>query len=616
MSAKPQNVQLGYKRTDIGHIPIDWNSSALGPLVTITSGESPSLFRFGFSGVPYFKVEQLNNCSKYLGREETEYFISPPPKTVPAGSVLFPKRGASIMLNKVRLLKADGYMDTNMMALTPREDLDSEYLYYTLCHMGLASVADVTSIPQINNKHISPFAVPCPVLAEQRAIAEALSDVDGLIGALEALIAKKRAIKQAAMQQLLTGKTRLLGFTGKWGAKRLGELGVFLKGSGVRKDEAQSGDLPCIRYGEIYTRHNDYIKSFNSWISPTVAASATQLKKGDLLFAGSGETKEDIGKCVAFIGEHEAFAGGDIVILRARDVDPIFMGYYCNIGKINAQKSSKGQGDAVVHISASALATIEIKVPSLGEQTAIATVLSDMDAEIETLLRRHDKTTQIKQGMMQQLLTGRIRLVKPGVATGEKAKAQTGARQANVHFMRSVLAAEIIDQLHDQPTFGHVKFEKMMFLVEHLCEVETGSTYHRKAAGPYDNRALRSIDSQLRAQQWFDARKEGKRYQYVPMQKRGGHKRYFDRYFSGIEEPFDRILGAFKTLDTERCEIVATLFAAWSDLLRDRETVSDQLIVHEVLNNWHEAKRRISEDRWLKALGWMRSQSFVPKGAT
>jgi hypothetical protein len=433
---------------------------------------------------------------------------------------------------------------------------------------------------------------------------------------MESLIAKKRAIKQAAMQQLLTGKTRLPGFRGGWEMKRLGELGVFLKGSGVRKDEARSGDLPCVRYGEIYTHHNDYIKSFNSWISPAVAASAMRLREGDLLFAGSGETKEDIGKCVAFVGEHEAFAGGDIVILRARDVDPIFMGYYCNIGKINAQKSSKGQGDAVVHISASALASIEIKVPSLEEQSTIATVLSDMDAEIEALERRRDKSKQIKQGMMQQLLTGRIRLVRPDIEADEKTITRTGARQANIHFIRSVLAAEIIDQLHEQPTFGHVKFEKMIFLVEHLCEVETGSTYHRKAAGPYDNRALRSIDSQLRAQQWFDARKEGSRYQYVPMQKRGGHKHYFDRYFSGIGETFDKILGAFKTLDTERCEIVATLLAAWSDLLRDKGAVSDELIVHEVLNNWHESKRRIPEDRWLKALGWMRSQGFVPKGAS
>ena len=103
--------------------------------------------------------------------------------------------------------------------------------------------------------------------------------MDGLLGGLDRLIAKKRDLKQSAMQQLLTGKTRLPGFDGKWEVKRLGDLGHFLKGSGVKKDKTRSGNLPCIRYGEIYTYHNDHIKSFNSWISPEVARTATMLKK-------------------------------------------------------------------------------------------------------------------------------------------------------------------------------------------------------------------------------------------------------------------------------------------------------------------------------------------------
>jgi type I restriction enzyme S subunit len=92
-----ETVPPGLKRTRIGLIPIDWSIKALGPLVTITSGESPSLFRFGPTGTPYFKVDQVNNSIKYLGRDQTEYFIDEPSKAVPAGSVLFPKRGASIM---------------------------------------------------------------------------------------------------------------------------------------------------------------------------------------------------------------------------------------------------------------------------------------------------------------------------------------------------------------------------------------------------------------------------------------------------------------------------------------------------------------------------------------
>lgn len=255
----------------------------------------------------------------------------------------------------------------------------------------------------------APLALP--PAPEQRAIAAALSDADEMLAALDQLIAKKRDLKQAAMQQLVTGETRLPGFSGNWEVKQLGDIGQFLKGRGVKKDEAQNGTLPCIRYGDIYTHHNDYIKSFNSWISPQVAATATRLKQGDLLFAGSGETKEEIGKCVAFIDDFEAYAGGDTVILRASGINPMFMGYYCNTAPIAAQKASKGQGDAVVHISAAALSSIRLALPSLPEQNAIATVLLSMDAELSVLEARRDKTRNIKQAMMQELLTGQTRLI-------------------------------------------------------------------------------------------------------------------------------------------------------------------------------------------------------------
>jgi type I restriction enzyme S subunit len=213
------------------------------------------------------------------------------------------------------------------------------------------------------------------------------------------------------MQQLLTGQTRLPGFHGEWEVKRLGELGSFLKGSGVKKDESQSGHLPCIRYGEIYTRHNDYIKEFHSFISSKVAATACLLKQGDLLFAGSGETKEEIGKCVAFVDDFEAYAGGDIVILRPQGVDSLFLGFSLNTPSITRQKASRGQGDAVVHIGSSALADISLNLPPLPEQTAIAEVLTDMDAELAVLEQRREKTRALKQAMMQELLTGRTRLV-------------------------------------------------------------------------------------------------------------------------------------------------------------------------------------------------------------
>jgi type I restriction enzyme S subunit len=142
-----------------------------------------------------------------------------------------------------------------------------------------------------------------------------------------------------------------------------------------------------------------------------VAGLATRLVRGDILFAGSGETKEEIGKCVAFVDDVEAYAGGDIVILRPARENPLFLGYYLNTEPICRQKASRGQGDAVVHITASALGDIQVLLPLVSEQAAIAGILSDLDANINGIEDKLAKARQLKQGMMQALLTGRIRLV-------------------------------------------------------------------------------------------------------------------------------------------------------------------------------------------------------------
>ena len=275
------------------------------------------------------------------------------------------------------------------------------------------AVSARSGIPKINRKELAEYRVTLPPLPEQHAIAEALSDVDRLLGALEALIAKKRAIKQAAMQQLLTGKTRLLGFSGEWETKRLAEIGSFSKGRGIKRDDVSDDGHPCIRYGELYTRYQNYINMLVSHISAAVANTAQPIKPGDLLFAGSGETAEEIGRCAAYLGDAQAFAGGDIIVLSPTGQNSMYLGHLINQPLIATQKARFGQGDAVVHISAKNLAQLKVCLPPREEQTAIATVLSDMDVEISALNRRRDKTRAIKQGMLQQLLTGRVRLVEP-----------------------------------------------------------------------------------------------------------------------------------------------------------------------------------------------------------
>ena len=195
------------KQTELGKIPEDWEVVELGTLVNIKSGESPSKFSFYNDGIPYYKVEQLNNGKVYAC--ETPYYINNI-DTIAAGSIVFPKRGASIFSNKIRILKYDSFIDTNLMTLTCNNYLDSYFLFLLLSFIGLDNLADTTSVPQINNKHIIPLKVPVPSKKEQTAIATILSDMDAEIQALQQRLEKTKDIKQGMMQQLLTGKVRLV----------------------------------------------------------------------------------------------------------------------------------------------------------------------------------------------------------------------------------------------------------------------------------------------------------------------------------------------------------------------------------------------------------------------
>ncbi len=415
-------VKTGYRQTVVGIFPAGWKTKTFAELFAFRNGVNADKGAYG-SGVRFINVLEPITYS-HIWESRITGKVTLPESVVTSyavirGDVLFNRTSetqeevglAAVYLGSERVVFG-GFV---IRGRPTDETLDPTYAGYALrapwIRSQIVAMGQGAIRANVGQSNLSLVAAPIPPLAEQRAIATALSDVDALLEGLTRLIDKKRDLKHAAMQQLLTGQTRLPGFRGEWQAKRLGDVGTFLKGGGVKKDQAQSGDLPCIRYGEIYTHHNDFVKSFNSWISPEVAATATRLKQGDLLFAGSGETKEEIGKCVAFIDDCEAFAGGDIVILRPADADSTFMGYYCNTAPINSQKASKGQGDAVVHISAAALSSIAVTLPSLSEQTAIATVLSDMDAELSALEARRDKTRALKQAMMQELLTGRTRLV-------------------------------------------------------------------------------------------------------------------------------------------------------------------------------------------------------------
>ncbi|MCA6416653.1 MAG: restriction endonuclease subunit S, partial [Cytophagales bacterium] len=213
-------------------------------------------------------------------------------------------------------------------------------------------------------------------------------------------IAKMKGYKQ----------TKLGRIPMEWEVRKLGDLGGFLKGKGILKEQLSEKGLPCIRYGEIYTIHDFVIKEFHSFISKEVAKESQPIFHNDILFAGSGETLEDIGKAVAYIGKEEAYAGGDVVILRTgKKNHSEYLSYVLNTDTANRQKRKLGQGHSVVHIYASDLADLIVPVPPLPEQQKIARILSTWDKAIEKTELLIAQKQQLKKGLMQQLLTGKVR---------------------------------------------------------------------------------------------------------------------------------------------------------------------------------------------------------------
>lgn len=411
------NIPVGYKDSRIGIIPQEWEVMALGKLVSITSGNSPSLYNLHSVGkYPYIKVEDMNNCEKYqmLSRDYTDDERN----LVPKGSIIFPKRGAAIINNKVRIAVCDLCMDSNMMAIVPNKSVNGEFLYFKIIHEQLFKIADTSTIPQINNKHIIPYILCLPPLAEQKKIAEVLSAWDDAIEKQSKLIEKLELRKRGLMQRLLTGKTRLPGFTEPWKKIELGEVGAFLSTNTLSRDKLNSneGTIKNIHYGDILIKYAEIVNVSNveiPFINKGVVVSSEYIENGDIVFA---DTAEDytVGKAIEIINVNgnKIVAGLHTMLFRPRKniFVECYLGYYINSEYYQSQLLPLTQGIKVCSITKKGISQTKVLIPEKSEQKAIAAVLTSADKEIEIQRKKLEALRQQKQGLMQQLLTGKTRV--------------------------------------------------------------------------------------------------------------------------------------------------------------------------------------------------------------
>lgn len=395
--------------------PQEWMEKPFNDFMKIKRGASPRpIERYltkSTDGVNWIKIGDAPRFGKNI--------TSTAEKITPHGAVqsvsVYP--GDFILSNSMSfgrpyILNIDGCIHDGWLRLYDfQAEANDEFLYYLLSSSYVKkqyeAFAAGSGVQNLNKEVVKKVTVHLPSLPEQEEIARTLSQFDTYIDDLAELIEKKRGIREGAVNDLVSGKDRLEGFTDEWQESTLSEIGTFLKGASLSKADIANTGTPFILYGELYTTYNEVTYKVFRHTRKTVDEKYYS-RVGDVIIPTSGETAEEIATstCVMIPG---VILAGDLNIYRTTKIDGRFLSFVIN-HVINQKISEKAQGISIVHIHAKEIGKLTVKYPSIPEQTAIADILQAMDEEIEALEIERDKIIQIREGAMDDLLTGRVRL--------------------------------------------------------------------------------------------------------------------------------------------------------------------------------------------------------------
>jgi type I restriction enzyme, S subunit len=413
-------VTAEYQQSEIGPIPKDWSVTTVGDEFSIQLGKMldaekntgiPKPF-LGNRAVQWGRIDLTDIGEVKLTPTDLQRF------RLRYGDLLVCEGGevgrAAIWGEPI----AECYYQKALHRLRPKRGYNISLMLSVLQRLAstgfLLNFVTQTSIAHLPKDKLEAVPIPLPSPAEQDAIAEALSDADALVESLERLIAKKRYIKQGAMHDLLTGEKRLPGFVNEWARLSLGELFTFKNGLNKSKEFFGHG-TPIVNYMDVFRGPRIKSADIAGRVSLTPNELATfDVRRGDVFFTRTSETSEEIGMASVVMDEPQqtAFSG---FVLRGRPKDrrllDSFKAYCLRSDDLRAQIISKASYTTRALTNGRVLSAVVLPVPGSDEQAAIAAVLGDMDAEIDALEAKRAKSRQIKQGMMQELLTCRVRLV-------------------------------------------------------------------------------------------------------------------------------------------------------------------------------------------------------------
>lgn len=409
-----------YKQTEVGLIPSDWVVKKLGDALKVIGGGAFKSSDASQSGVKWLKIANVGinqavwNDESYLPSgliKDNENFLLKGGDYVIA--LTRPILDRKLKIAKLNENDVPALLNQRVGKIEVESQTDIDFAYFLFQKFetinGLLQSMAGTDPPNLSNKGI--YGIDCafpPTKSEQTAIATALSDADALINSLEKLIAKKRNIKQGAMQQLLKPKEG-------WEVKKLGNIGKPYGGlSGKSKLDFADGKFPYIPFMNIMS--NPIIDtSYVDYVNIGVDENQNKALKGDLFFNGSSETPEEVGMCSVLLEDIpnlylNSFCFGFRLNKDSKE-NGLYLSYYFRSSEGRKLFYSMAQGATRYNLSKSNFNKMEVSLPQPEQQNEIATILSDMDAEIQALVTKLEKYRKIKLGMMQNLLTGKIRLI-------------------------------------------------------------------------------------------------------------------------------------------------------------------------------------------------------------
>lgn len=573
------NIPQGYKQTELGVIPGDWLIKKLGDLSHIKTGKRNGDEQIKNGRYPFFVR------SNFVARIDSYSFDGE--------AILVPGEGGIGNIFHYINGKFDYHQRVYKIS-DFADNLNGKFLYYYLQkYFGIyaLSLTVKATVDSLRLPTFQEFTIAIPSnIKEQQAIAEALSDVDALIAALDKKIAKKRLIKQGAMIRLLS-----LGGQGKkWFNQRVRNIVSIKKGDMLTSGQYITGNIPVIAGGKSAAGyHNITNRPAN-----TITISASGASAGYVAFH-----------------DYPIFATDCSTIEPDKSYDVRYI-YYLLLF-YQSELYALQTGGAQPHVHPKDIYDLNIHYNSdIETQRKIATILSDMDKEIADLEARRDKYKLVKSGMMQKLLTGQIRLIKPQAKIIPLATQIPATR--DIPVAAHVLAGHIVYRSHQSRGWGRTKLQKSLHLIGYSLQLNLGNEYIRNTAGPDDQLLMNYIDQKLKNFHHVNIVKEVLRdgrthYTYTPTTLIQDVEMAYEQYPQDVREQVDALLDKLNTLDLAGTEILSTLYAVWNNRLIKGEQITDNLLISDFYA-WSAHKADFEETRVRNALDYMRKENIIPVG--